>query len=236
MSGRGDAAGRTGASEAWLQVSEELLRGANHALSNRLAALGAIVRVVESSGSGSDPLIEALAREVERLEELGRLLQLLPRERDSGAEAIHLPELLREAAALHGMQGPLRDLSYDIDGSPDTLPVWSERSRLLHVVLLLLSTAARATQLAAGNSLRVRYTGDRSWVTVTIEASVASSSDSQSSTPPRADELLGSVDLDAVAEMLGDGGEITAAAEGFESSRRWELRLTTLLEARRREG
>ena len=235
MRGRGDAAGGTGASEAWLQVSEELLRGANHALSNRLAALGAVVRVLEHHSTGTEPLIEALAKEVEQLEELGRLLRILPRERDSGAEAIHLPELLHEAAALHGMQGPLRDLTYDIDGSRDTLPVWSERSRLLHVFLMLLSAAARTTQLAAGNSLRVRYAGDQSWVTVTVESGTASSSDPQSSTPPRAEELLGSVDLNAIAEMLGDGGEITAAEKGIESAGRWELRLPTLLEARRRE-
>ena len=234
MSGRGDAGRRTGASEAWLQVSEELLRGANHALSNRLAALGAVVRVLEHRPTAAEPLIEALGREVERLEELGRLLQLLPHERDRGAEAIHLPELLREAAALHGMQGPLRDMSYDIDGSPDTLPVWSERSRLLHVVLLLLSTAARATQLVADNSLTVRYTGDESWVTVIVESGTASSSDPQSSIPPRAEELLGSIDLDAIAEMLGDGGKIAAVGESAEGAGRWELRLPTLLEARRR--
>ena len=40
--------------DTWLNVSDSLLHGVNHALSNRLAALGAVARILEHSDAARD--------------------------------------------------------------------------------------------------------------------------------------------------------------------------------------
>jgi hypothetical protein len=50
----------TSPTEAWLSVCDDLLWAFNHALSNRLAALTSITRILEYSDTGLDPLLSAL--------------------------------------------------------------------------------------------------------------------------------------------------------------------------------
>lgn len=221
--------------DAWLSVSDSLLHGVNHALSNRLAALGAVARILESGYPGRDPLIEMLIGEVGQIENVAGLLHLLPRDRGADAEPIHLPDLLGGAIALHRLQGPLRDTRYEVEEDPATLPVWAERWALVHALLMLMSAAARAAQLRGGQTVLVRYSGDETFVSLSVEAPLMEGEAELAGSRP--EELLDPVDLGAVAALLKPSDGVLMADEdpGGSCAARFEIRLPTLVEARRRE-
>ena len=223
------------ADDAWLNVSDSLLHGVNHALSNRLAALGAIARILEHSDATRDPLIEILIGELGQIENVAGLLHLLPRDQRADAEPIHLPDLLGDTIALHRLQGPLRDTRYEVEESSTTLPVWAKRWTLIHSLLMLLNAAARAAQIRGDQSVVVRYGGDEAFVSLTVEAPLMAEDSQRTGSHP--EELLNAVDVGAVAALLkiSDGVLIAEEEPGGSYAARFEVRLPTLVEARRRE-
>jgi hypothetical protein len=222
-------------SDAWLSVSDSLLHGVNHALSNRLAALGAVARILERGDAGRDPLIDILIAEVSQIETVAGLLHLLPRDRGADAEPVHLPDLLGDAIALHQLQGPLRDTTYEIVEDAGALPVWAERWALVHSLLILLSAAARAAQLRGGRHVVVRYGGDEAYASLCVEAPLTEGEINLAG--GQHEELLDAVDTGAVAELLkaSDGTLIVDESGNGSYATRFEIRLPTLVEARKRE-
>ena len=64
--------------EDWLPVQEGLLRGLNHALSNRLASVSALAMLVEGSDRLPSGMQDVLSDDVQRLGDLLTLYRALP--------------------------------------------------------------------------------------------------------------------------------------------------------------
>jgi hypothetical protein len=224
-------------SEAWLAVSDELLWGINHALSNRLAALISLVRILEHSETGLDPLLDVLRREVDTLERTISLLRLLPRNAGELPEPVRLVELLPDVLALHRLQSEIRDLDFQLHEQPDLQPVWIEPATLAHALLLLLSAATRIARRARQSSISIWCRGDSEWVELIIE-----SPPSPTGEPLQVDATAQEwVPLDArVVERLleGAGGRLAENHFSGDPARGvyFELRLPTLSAVRRRQA
>jgi hypothetical protein len=91
-----DRATPAAAAEAWLVVSDALLRGLNHALSNRAATVGAVSGVLDPAEPPSAAIVDVLRDEAARLDELLQLARLLPGQR-AGTEPVHLPDVVPAA-------------------------------------------------------------------------------------------------------------------------------------------
>lgn len=140
------AAGHEGAGhtdDPWQVVSDAVLRGLNHELSNRAAALSALAGMVEPAEPPGNEVAELLARETVRLEETLRLFRLLPRGRPREAEAVLLADVLADARALHAHHSGLADASCAVDGGAGPLPpVIAPLEGLVQALTLLMGALA----------------------------------------------------------------------------------------------
>jgi hypothetical protein len=67
--------------DQWLRVSEKVIKGLNHQLTNRVASLEAVVTLLDDPDEAPDPqLLSSLAQEVKRLHHLLVLYRLVPAE------------------------------------------------------------------------------------------------------------------------------------------------------------
>jgi hypothetical protein len=225
----------TSPAEAWLSVCDELLWAFNHALSNRLAALTSITRILEYSDTGLDPLLSALSSEIGSLEKTLALLRLLPRSPTAVHEPVRLEDLLPEVVSLHRLQTEFRDLDYGIDAQPDTTPIWVEPSRLTHTLLLLLAAASGVACRNGGSAVAIGYTGDDRYVRLVIGTPPSTEGPGPSDSPQvDGPPLKGEVVRELVVRL---GGELVEASCGDDprSGVRFELLLPTLLSVRARE-
>lgn len=196
----------------WNSLTDALLRGVAHALSNRAGALTAL----RDLGTSDDEGRELLAGEIQRLTELIRLLRLVPAERSALAEALEVPLLVRDAVAVLGLHAQARDVRWTVTVSGAPQPVRAERWVLLRVLLLLCAGALADAAAQGAGELRVTTAGDDA-------ATLASITTGNASTRWRVP--------DAYARMLAD----RAGAELRWADGPLELRLPTLAELRRRE-
>jgi hypothetical protein len=152
--------------EAWLGVSDELLWGFNHALSNRLAAISSVTKILEYSDTGADPLLDVLSEEIATLEGMLGLLRLLPRNPDGIAEPIRLEDILPQIIGLHRLRGDVRELEFPLETEADLPPVVAEPAVLSHALLLVLGPVSRFAQEggAAGVMVRARGVPERAEV------------------------------------------------------------------------
>lgn len=112
------------AAEDWLPVQEALLRGLNHALSNRLASLGAIAMLVDGEEPPDARMLAALTEDVGRLEELLGMFRSLPAGGELQRTTVRLGDGLTRAAALLEHHPVCRDVSITVgDEPPDAEPV-----------------------------------------------------------------------------------------------------------------
>src|SRR5574338_536095 len=87
--------------DQWLRVNEKVLKGLNHQLTNRLAALEAVSQLFEPGEATDAQLVEALAREVERVGTLLRLYRLLPAEPTALPETVRVQDIVPAVLELH---------------------------------------------------------------------------------------------------------------------------------------
>ena len=199
---------------AWTATGDGILRGLNHALSNRIVTLGTLAEFVGAASGRGEQLGRALGEEVERLEELLEKFRMLPADIGLKPEPAHLSELLSEIVSLHQYHVDFRDVACAVIGDPDTLPVLTSRSTLIRTLLILLTAAKRAALSRGESTVALRYGGDRSTVTVTIEAGTL---DEGSTTTT---EVSQPFELRAECDPRG--------------AVRYRLRVVTLVEGRRR--
>jgi hypothetical protein len=219
----------TGAEPVWLMLSDALIGGIAHALSNRIATLSAMAEL-----SRLDPrenITPMLRQETGRLEALVQHMRLLAGGggRELGAEALQLPGLIAEAVALHGYHRELREVEITVESHPAVLPVNAERARMLHALLLMLTASSSAAReyKKPGAKLRVSCEGEGSSVLVRIDAGDGMSA---GALPPlNEDHIAGATALVSQAH-----GEVVVPAP-HERGVLAELRLPSLLEIRARE-
>ena len=212
-------AGARSTADVWLTVSDALLRGVNHALSNRAATVGAVSGVLDPAEPPSEVIVQVLRDEAARLDELLQLARLLPGHR-GGPEPVHLPDLVPAAVALHAHHFDLRDTPCRVDDSAAVMPVLADPTALTHALLLVLTAAKRA---AAGAEVVLSHRGDGERVTLTLETARVGDADDHAEELAAAAALL--APSDGSAGRVGDGRDAT----------RYELTLPTLAAARRAE-
>lgn len=214
---------------AWQHVSDSLLAGLAHALSNRAAAIGALAAFAEAE-TVPDALGETLGTEAERLEDLVRLLRLLGQDGAEDGEPVQVAALMRDVLALHSHHRDLRGVRFDVEDAGAVHPVRGRRCALVRAVLLLLALAARSGIEAGHRRLAVRWDGDGQWVRLIV----APRPGGEELAPAQrlAGSALQGVTLpdvrQAAVEAGGDAEEGGMPAE-------LEMRFPTLAESRRRD-
>ncbi|MDQ6827891.1 MAG: hypothetical protein M3081_03400 [Gemmatimonadota bacterium] len=144
-------------------VRDGLIAGLAHALSNRISTISVVAQTLELGDSDHAALSDMLGQEVVRLEEILRLMRLIPT--DGRPEPVLISELMNDAAALARHQRDLRDVKVDFSGGDDLLPMYGDRAAMLMAVLEAIVEEARETKRFA-----VRWSGTQSAVTVAIGA------------------------------------------------------------------
>ncbi len=216
--------------DQWLRVSEKVLKGLNHQLTNRVAGLEAVVGVLQDDEPVEPQMVAALAKEVSRLHHLLQLFRCMPAEPFAGAEPVRLQDIVPMVLELHGHHADLRVIDVEVAGDAETLPLLVRPSALLRCLLVVLeSGAGNALRSGASGGLTLSYAGDSAWVRVVFEAP-----------QPEGQSIFtgeGSL-VHAVASALSHAfAQVGATVVGSETGERirYELRLPTLPEARRLE-
>jgi hypothetical protein len=149
-----------------------LLDGLNHAFSNRLLALSALIPDGEGMGrmtpSSSPSMV--LGDEIERLDRLRRLYRLLSFADEELGEATLLVDLLPDLVALLSQHSKLRDIECLFDTAA-TPPLLLHPMALTQAVVVMVCAVAR--HLARGEeqlAVRIQSSGDENWVEVTVES------------------------------------------------------------------
>jgi hypothetical protein len=215
--------------DQWLRVNEKVLKGLNHQLTNRLAALEAVTQLFDPSESADPQLVQTLAREVERVGTLLRLYRMLPAEPTALPEPIRVQDIVPCVLELHTYHADLRGVSCVLGAASDPEPVCVRPSALLRSLLVLLESAAGHTsRTGSGLPIVLGYQGTPTVVTISIEAP----------SPNTEGLFAGSGSLiDAVRSALAHaGGSIFAARDCRDGIPILSYRLTlpTLSETRKR--
>lgn len=218
--------------DAWLEVSDDLLAGVGHALSNRVAALTAVGQVLAATTEG--PFTKALSTESSRLQRAVQLLRLLIRRWDTEPEPIRVEDVLKDVVELLGHHPEVRNTSIRLEGAAGLAPVWSERSLLTHALCIVLSVAAEAVERAGEAELVVRCSGTMEEVRLGISfpsGTAAVTAQGTSDEPPAGSRI----DPRAARGLIKrSGGELSVQEE--DGARTVLLiQLPTLMEIRRRE-
>lgn len=142
-------------SGAWQWVSDQVVAGICHDLSDRLSSLLGLLQLAELE-STIDPAVSApLRAELGRVEELVHLLRLLPAGRAEVAEPIRVVEAVPVVSALLRRHRGLEDLRLRTETSADPL-IHVRWSMLVRLLLLVAVSAGRAARAAGGSEVVVR--------------------------------------------------------------------------------
>lgn len=202
-----------GAAERWLRTLDRVQRGLNHAFSNRAAAVSALVTVLEA---GDEELHARLRGEASALEEVLRLMRLLPRSPDARAEAVQAADLVPDAVTLMRQVSALRDRSVTVTGLEEAPPLRCRPQGLQQALVFLLVAVGDADGEA-----RLDVAADGEAVTFGVGVSAGAPADAPGE-PDTASET-------ALWLLTGDEACCWPAGSG------WRLRLPTLAAIRASE-
>jgi hypothetical protein len=146
-------------------LRDAILRGMAHALSNRVAALGGINSLADPGQVWTERLSKALQDEARRLEEILRLMRLLPDDGRGEPGAIELQPLIPDVIALHAYSSALLQVECAATYDRETMPIYANRPRLVRSLLLVIDAAKRHAK-ARGGRVSISYGGDSERVTV----------------------------------------------------------------------
>lgn len=146
-----------------IEALDGLLRGLNHALSNRINTLNTLLAVLQEHEGADREIVDALAKEEVRFEELLRLYRLMPMDMGAEREPMVLVDPVKDAVLLFAHHLDVRMLQCTVDGVESAPPVRSRRQALTLAILVLLVVVARPVaedEDEAGILLRVTATAD----------------------------------------------------------------------------
>ena len=222
--------------EAWRLVSDAVLRGLNHAVSNRVASVAAVSALLDPAAPPGAELVRTLAADVTHFEAALRLLRLLPAGRPAPPEPVLVADALADALALHAHHAGLGEALCTVEGDPAALlPVVVPMPAFLHALVLLLGVLAVHARRAGGRAV-LRVGGDQRQITFDGETAAGVTHDD----PPEAwhgSAQNGALEPQAVAAALRGlvGADAAVAVDALEGGgARYTLALPTLLELRKR--
>lgn len=215
------------AAARWLAIHDELLRGISHALSNRIATVGAASYMFEHGDVAVEQAVASLRAESERMDQLLQQLRLLPQRPGAAAEPITADDACNGAVKLHAHHGELRDFACDITVDPDVYPIWAEPQSFCHALLVALTTAKRNAAVP-GSRIALRVTGDTNTAIFRVIPDTPLGDNPLGDNPLNDVDALNESDANAARWLLAfHGGTARAVPHGC------ELEVPTLLAARR---
>jgi nitrogen-specific signal transduction histidine kinase len=143
--------------DAWATLSETLVRGLAHALSNRIATIGTIAELLRVEGDDPAAMAQMLGDETMRLEELLEQMRALSARQSRRQEAMRLSDAVAAAMSIHSCHPDRRAVSVTIEPGDDSRPVLGDAVRLQRELLLLLDAATQAALAHASRAVRVRF-------------------------------------------------------------------------------
>jgi hypothetical protein len=210
--------------DQWLRVSEKVLKGLNHQLSNRVASIEAMTAMLDPVNGGADEqIIRALNDEVSRLSTLMHLYRLMPSEPRAEPEPVRFQDVIPLVLELHNHHSDLRTISCKLHEDPAAEPVKVRPSALMRSLLVLLeSVAGHATRAKSAEPISLTCSGDAQRVWIVLEGP----SPTTEALPPDGGSLG-----EAVRGTLADAGGEISGERGLVGDRpriRYELSLPTL--------
>lgn len=219
-------------------LRDVILRGMAHALSNRVAALGSISGVIDPGQVWTEKMGQLLDGEARRLEDILRLLRLLPKDDRVPPGAIELQPLIPDVVALHAYNSALLQVECAVDYDRETMPVYASRPQLVHTLLLIIDAAKRHVQ-PTGGRVTIRYSGDAERVTIRIagEPSAAAAVKAGIAAPPPRDASITvpATELALRSAIASIGGEPDMRVSGDGRTLRIDVKVPTLAAGRRGE-
>lgn len=135
----GEAAGIT----RWLVIHDDLLRGLAHAMSNRLATIGAVASVLGGGSTPDERFVRGLQQDAEQLETLLQTLRQLPRRGDAMPEPMLVTDAVETARRLVEHHPDLRAVGVTVTALNDVVPVLADPVALAHAMAVSLVAAVR---------------------------------------------------------------------------------------------
>jgi signal transduction histidine kinase len=214
-------------------LRDAILRGMAHALSNRVAALGGINGLADPGEIWTERLSKALHDEARRLEDILRLMRLLPNDGRGEPGAIELQPLVPDVIALHAYQSALLQVECAAVYDRETMPVFANRPQLVHALLLAIEAAKRHAH-ARGGRVSVSYAGDADRVTIRVATEPAAAPGKGGAAAPEGTApgiAETATALRAAIAGVGGPSDVAVAADGEQL--RIELPVPTLAAGRR---
>ena len=199
-------------------AADLVVRGIAHELGNRTGTIAAAAEALAAADPASR-YAAVLADEARRLDELLRLLRLVPLDPARAPEPVRPADLAADAVALFALHARGRDARVATEGLDDAPPVRVHLTAIVRALVVLLAAAR-----GAGDGARVDRGGTDAELAIRVAgAGSAAAGDA-------APALAAAVDA-ARALVAADGGDV----EHDEANGALVLRLPTLVELRRRE-
>ncbi len=143
--------------EAWAAVSETLVRGIAHALSNRIATIGTIAELLRVGGDDPRSAAGMLGDETERLEDVLEQLRALAARSATHLEAMRLSDAVAAAMSMHSYHPERRSIAMTVEPGDESRPVLGDSLRLQRELLILLDAATHAALSHPSRAVRVRF-------------------------------------------------------------------------------
>jgi nitrogen-specific signal transduction histidine kinase len=143
--------------DAWACVSETLIRGMAHALSNRIATIGTIAELLRVSADDPRAMSEMLGIETERLEDLLEQMRALSARSAGRMEAMRLSDAVADAMDLHSYHPERRAIGVTVEPGDESRPVLGDPLQLQRQLLILLDAATHAALSRVSRAFRIRF-------------------------------------------------------------------------------
>ncbi len=134
----------------WLSIHDDLLRGLAHAFSNRVATVGGIAALLDSSRVPDERVVSGLRSDADRLNGLLEQLRQLPRRDDADLEPLMPGDSVRAALALFEHHAGYRDARCTVVVADDVQPVRVDPASLRHALCVALVSTTRVGAGHAG--------------------------------------------------------------------------------------
>lgn len=156
--------------DQWLRVSEKVLKGLNVELTDRVAAMQALVAQLTVGTAPDSAMVRSIGQEMGRLHHLLQLFRAMPAEPFVVTEPMRLQDVIPQVIDLHGHHADLKRIPVKVEAQGDVAPVLVRPSALLRCLLVLLESAAgNALRSGCAAALDLSYGGDASRVFVHFE-------------------------------------------------------------------